>query len=61
MLEQCLHLIFVPDDAGAAEAGADDAGAADVVALGAGVVFAGAFAVVDAFAVFGVDHVLWAC
>ena len=53
--------MFVPDDAGAAEAGADDAGAADVVALDAGAVFAGAFAVVDAFAVFGVDHVLWAC
>ena len=52
--------MFVPDDAGAAEAGADDAGAADVGALDAGAGFAGVFGVVCAFAIFGVDHVLWA-
>ena len=50
MLEQCLHLIFAPDDVGAATAGAVDAGAAVV-----GAEVAGAFGVVGAVQVLWLD------
>ena len=50
MLEQCLHLIFAPDDVGAATAGAVDAGAAVV-----GAEIAGAFGVVGAVQVLWLD------